>query len=174
MELHRVNCPNGISSYIRNLGNICTLLDINIESMPSKEELKKKIWDLYTKFFFTSVKMKPKLQLYARIKRVYRLERYLLGKLSCQEKRSLTKCRISAHNFPIEYGRRLNIDRENRLCTLCNKGAVGNEYHYVIECNHDRIVEYRSVMLSKIKNINNNITLLPEREREICIFNWCL
>ena len=91
--------------------------------MPSKEELKK-IRTVYTNFFFTSVKLKPKLQVYSRIKRVYRIERYLIVKLSCQAKRALTKCRISAHNFPIEYGGRLNIDRDNPIYTTMYLGAI--------------------------------------------------
>ena len=47
----------------------------------------------------------------------------------------ICKYRISAHSLKIETGRYCNVDKENRLCTLCNNKIVEDEYHVILECN---------------------------------------
>ena len=29
-----------------------------------------------------------------------------------------------------------NIDRDDRICTLCNAGLIGDEFHYLLECTY--------------------------------------
>ena len=48
----------------------------------------------------------------------------------------MTKFRTSNHNLPIETGRWKNIERADRLCTLCECEDVGDEYHYLFICNY--------------------------------------
>ena len=40
------------------------------------------------------------------------------------------------HKLPIETGRWNNIDRINRICTKCDSITIGDEYHYIMECEH--------------------------------------
>ena len=40
----------------------------------------------------------------------------------------VAKFRVSAHKFPKETGRYINTERQNRLCTLCERG-IGDELH---------------------------------------------
>ena len=47
---------------------------------------------------------------------------------------ALIKFRCSNHKLPVEMGRRYGIPREERLCRKCNAGAVGDEFHLVMEC----------------------------------------
>ena len=28
------------------------------------------------------------------------------------------------------------VERENRICTKCNMGSVGDEYHYILNCTY--------------------------------------
>jgi hypothetical protein len=49
---------------------------------------------------------------------------------------TLCKFRTTNHKLPIETGRWNNIDRVNRICTKCNNITIGDEYHYIIECEH--------------------------------------
>jgi hypothetical protein len=51
-------------------------------------------------------------------------------------KYTLCKFRTTNHKLPIETGRWNNIDRVNRICTKCNNITIGDEYHYIIECEH--------------------------------------
>ena len=59
----------------------------------------------------------------------------------------ICKYRISAHSLNIETGRYYNVDRENRLCTMCNNNIVEDEYHVVLECN--RYSDVRKLYIKK-------------------------
>ena len=53
----------------------------------------------------------------------------------------LCRFHTSNHRLPIEIGRCQNINRENRVCNLCQGRELGDEYHYFIEFTefkHDR------------------------------------
>jgi hypothetical protein len=36
--------------------------------------------------------------------------------------------------LPIEMGRFFSIDRSERICDLCNKEELGDEFHYLFNC----------------------------------------
>ena len=44
--------------------------------------------------------------------------------------------RTTNHKSPIETCRWNNINRVNRICTKCDNIVIGDEYHYIIECEH--------------------------------------
>jgi len=62
------------------------------------------------------------------------MEPYLTS-LEPRHSRVLTKFRTGNHRLPIITGRYENIDRQDRLCTKCQEGKVGSEYHYLLECS---------------------------------------
>ena len=41
---------------------------------------------------------------------------------------------MSNHRLPIEIGRYKNIPRKDRLCKLCSMGVLGDEFHFLFEC----------------------------------------
>jgi hypothetical protein len=49
---------------------------------------------------------------------------------------SVTVCRFRTINnkLPIETGKWQIIDRGQRICNLCNKLQIGDEYHYFFNC----------------------------------------
>ena len=42
--------------------------------------------------------------------------------------------RCSSHRLPIETGRFFSIDRSERICDLCSKYELGDEFHYIFNC----------------------------------------
>jgi hypothetical protein len=42
----------------------------------------------------------------------------------------------SSHIVPVECGRFLSIDRSERLCELCNSNEIGDEFHYMFNCEY--------------------------------------
>ena len=36
--------------------------------------------------------------------------------------------------LPVETGRWQNVDRQNRICRLCDNRDLGDEYHYIMSC----------------------------------------
>ena len=53
---------------------------------------------------------------------------FSLAKVMC-------KFRCSDHKLPIEQGRFFGIDRNQRFYTLCNSNQLGDDYHYIFQCN---------------------------------------
>ena len=41
----------------------------------------------------------------------------------------------SSMNYPIEKGRFLDIKRYERVCQLCNKNEIEDEFHYFLNCD---------------------------------------
>ena len=64
-------------------------------------------------------------------------------------RKAITKMRISSHKFPIETGRFEERERSDRICPLCCNG-VGNEEHYIFECEDKIIVNVREECLNII------------------------
>jgi hypothetical protein len=52
------------------------------------------------------------------------------------EKDFLIFCKFRAvnHRLPIECGKWKNLERENRMCNLCNSD-IGDEFHYILKCS---------------------------------------
>ena len=59
------------------------------------------------------------------------LQPYLQKPIALKYKHILSKYRLSAHSLSIETGRYHHIDRNNRICSLCNMNILENEYHFV-------------------------------------------
>ena len=78
------------------------------------------------------------------------MERYLSVIQNMEMRRYITKFRISAHKFPIETGRYINTERQNRLCALCERG-IGDELHYFSKCNNILLKVCRENYFSHIK-----------------------
>ena len=77
------------------------------------------------------------------------LEPYLL-QLSPLLRKFMSKFRCRNHRLPVESAR--NVDRLSRVCTLCNIGDVGDEFHYVLKCPaflDDRKILLRCNMYSR-------------------------
>ncbi len=47
------------------------------------------------------------------------------------------------HSLPVETGRFAKIDRQDRCCTFCDSGAVGDEKHLLMECPTTDVVRQR-------------------------------
>ena len=77
---------------------------------------------------------------------------------------------------PIETGRWLNIERNERNCSLCNLNKFGDEYHYLLECpffSNDRRINLGNYFTTRC-NILKFKTLLQyinvQKLRKLCNF----
>ena len=66
------------------------------------------------------------------------------------------------HKLPVECGRWQNIERNRRVCVLCQKPEIGDEYHYCMECHFLNIKitllikqVYTEPEYNKVEKINN-------------------
>ncbi len=82
----------------------------------------------------TEVKKFSKLDLLAKIKPNFGIEKYLELDLDRYDKSLLSQFRYGILPLELETGRYKGIDRENRLCTLCNLGAIEDQIHFSFIC----------------------------------------
>lgn len=84
---------------------------------------------------------------YRQIKENFESEPYL-KLLSNSERINLCKFRSGCHWIPLISGRYLGLEKKERLCNLCNSGQVGDEKHYLFECNFFEAERRRFVLLN--------------------------
>ena len=94
-----------------------------------KEKLKK----LYVDKWLVDVQNSRKCCLYKNIKFELKLEDYLVTLIE-PVRSNLIRLRLSNHKMPIETGRHIGIDRNDRLCNICKSSDIGDEYHYFCIC----------------------------------------
>ena len=101
--------------------------------------------------------------LYKHIKTVFEMEHYLT-KLPYNLRIALSRLRTSNHRLPIESGRyrRNYVPREERLCTKCNSGQIGDEYHFLLVCTNPELISLRERYMSPYYIINPNTDKLSE------------
>jgi hypothetical protein len=67
---------------------------------------------------------------------------------------NLCKFRTSCIKIPVVTGRFNNIDRMDRLCTLCNIDDIGDEFHYIFICDHFNQLRQKYLSKYYIKGYN--------------------
>ena len=86
-----------------------------------------------------------KLSLYSEEKNEVRFESYLDLIKNVETKVAVTRMRISCHLLPIESGCYKKIPRVERLCPLCNRSEIGDEFHYLLKCTHSPLSHIRGI-----------------------------
>ena len=107
--------------------------NITVSFSMFKESLKNCLKDQFRQEWHNEVVNSSKCINYRIFKTDLSLEKYLL-ELPVKLRKLFTKFRCRNLNLPIETGARLQIERRNRLCSLCNRNEVGDEFHYVFNC----------------------------------------
>ena len=88
-------------------------------------------------------KSSSKLELHAFVKLKQGFEKYLCEITDFKKQNSITHMRLSSYKFPIETGRYKKTSRTQRLCTICDRDEMGDEFHYFFHCDHSSITLIR-------------------------------
>ena len=111
-----------------------------------------------------------KLGVLASIKNNLSMSHYLTSNLYPMYKRALAKIRLSAHKLPIEIERYMKIPRNDRVCSLgCN--VVGDEVHYLLECEHPAMKEVYTPFLNSINSQCHEIAYLDNKDKLVFLLN---
>ena len=107
--------------------------------------VKTRLTDQFKQEWYSDINTLRKCCSYRLCKTDFALEPYVLT-LSYNHWITLCKFKVSDHKLAIELGRHLNIPKEERYCNLCQQGKIGNEYHFLLECNALVIIRKMSEM----------------------------
>ena len=70
---------------------------------------------------------------YLYIKTIFGLEEYLV-KLPYNQRILIFRIRVSLLRIPVTLGRYDQTSYDQRVCNICNSGDIGDEYHFLLEC----------------------------------------
>ena len=87
-----------------------------------------------------------KLRTLKKIETKFDTEKYIFAMNNLKHRHAVTKLRISAHRLPVEVGRYNNTPYEQRICNHYSLNKVGNEQHYVMECNNAKFITIRALV----------------------------
>ena len=111
--------------------------------------------------------MGNKLRSYRLFKYNFNYEDYLNWG-TYDQRRMISKFRISCHKLEIERGRYLNIPPKNRFCKLC-KNLVEDEIHFMFECHH--LISARSDIIKTLENKYKNFESLDNASKFLWIMS---
>ena len=86
---------------------------------------------------------------------------------------AVSKMRISCHFLPIKSGRYKKIPRVERLCPLCNRSEIGDEFHYLLKCTHSSLSHIRGIFLESLHSVNSNFTNMSCKALFLYIISMC-
>jgi hypothetical protein len=113
-------------------------------------QIVQRIHDTYVQLWFAQISSYSKLDTYSLFKTSFAYEKYLDAVSNKSHRECLTRLRCSSHKLFVEEGRYRNIDRNERICKLCNMNVVENEFHFLLVCPFYR--ELRITCLPKYYN----------------------
>ena len=187
-----------INSWYKTITLLSEKLDINLSYYKRlslnmfKSVVKKRIQANFMQYWYNrrdKDKLSGKLDTYFKFKTSFISENYLNIK-SFEYRKVFCKLRISAHNLRIETGRYEKtrdgngsvklLERNKRICQLCNLNCIEDELHFLIECpiyNSERQLFFQEVSLSN-KNFSslnsvNKFLWLMSNEDHLLLNNLC-
>ena len=108
--------------------------------------VKTRLNDIFIQLCYATFESSSKCLLYKHLVDNFCLQYYLTKRLDNTYKSLICKYRISAHSLLIEKGRYVNTLRHRRLCTMCDRRDIEDEYHFILICPL-----YRDIRLKYIK-----------------------
>ena len=125
-----------IHAILNKIGMSNLFIDNNIENVNKtwfKNTIKLKLNDIYKQTWSEEVFSNGICVNYRIMTGGKQLQEYLT-KLPKPYMFSMVKFKTANHKMPIVKGRHLNIDYNERICTLCQLNQIGDEYHYLLVC----------------------------------------
>ena len=117
-----------------------------------KRIVKQRLMDQFIQEWQSRVEENSVCSNYRLFKKKFCFEEYLTYLSSIIRQRVL-KSRLSNHRLPIQQRRSLSIPRDERICTVCDSGEVGDYFHYLLNCSNENVKRNRTSMLINIIHI---------------------
>ena len=89
------------------------------------------------------------------------MERYLSVIQNLEMRSYAAKFRISAHKFPTETDKYINTERQNRICTFCERGT-GDELYHFSECYNAFLKVSREKYIGLMKKKGERFSLFND------------
>ena len=95
---------------------------------------KQRLIDEYLQQWQGNINDNGVLTLYRELKTSFEFESYLDNIVSRNLRIAITKLRICSHSLRIHTGRYDRLERNVRLCQVCNSNEIEDEFHFMFKC----------------------------------------
>ena len=113
--------------------------------------------------------MSLKLRLHRLINGTYTLPEYVMQVRNRRDRSILAKLRFGCLDLDIETGRWRNIERDNRICKICQSGSIEDELHFVFQCTSLNAIRVQfAIDLPILENTN-----MDERDKFVFLLTKC-
>lgn len=130
-----------VKHLLENLGFAYLWNNTNVTKLQLNSVIQR-IYDQYIQQWYTELSNSRKLETYCIFKDCFVNEKYLHCVNNINYRVALTRFRCSAHRLLIEEGRYRNIERDQRICNMCNMNAIETEYHFLLVCPRYRELRF--------------------------------
>ena len=110
-----------------------------------KRIVKQRLMDQFIQEWQSRVAENSVCSNYRLFKKKFLFEKYL----TYLPRQRVLKFRLSNHRLPIQQRRSLGIPRDERICTVCDSGEVGDEFHYLLNCSNENVKRNRTKYVDK-------------------------
>jgi len=146
---------------------LCNKEVITDTDMPTNYNVKASLTEKYINHWDENTNNGGKLRTMRLFKNNFRLETYLEIIKNGNERKQLTRLRLSAHRLEIERGRYKGIEIGDRKCNTCME--VEDEIHFMMRCKlYDK---ERKILMNMIEETAPNSTNLDEKSKFIFLMS---
>ena len=146
-----IGWSNNIKQELATVGLYEMFITHRDNETPAEMQLFRRLVDIFHQSTFVAInKCDSKLRTYGLMKTKIGYEEYLSRISSINDRRALTKFRLSNHSLMIEKGRHLGINKNARFCKFC-LDKVEDEKHFLITC---KTFDFHRKTLFQIANNN--------------------
>ena len=129
--------------------------------------------DLYVEYWKEQIQQggnQGKLRTFKVFKTNFHFEKYITKVSNFKHRQAVTKLRISSHKLPVETGRYTNSPYNERICKHCNLNEVGNEQHYLLQCNSPKFNILRANFIQSLYKVNSSFQCFDNQD----LFNYIM
>ena len=118
----------------------------NVQCKTISKLIKRSLIDQFIQEWQDSVSNSSKGRNYQVYKQIFQFEEYLTT-IPHSQAIIIFKLRTNNNKFPVETGRwkKPKTPLNERYCTLCNSGDIGDLYHYLFTCNNFKDIRNKSI-----------------------------
>ena len=130
-----VNWASQIKSLLDSIGMSYIWYNQNVNNINSFIcEASCKIKDIFKQNNTLLIERSTKCQFYKHLTDTFCLQNYVTKSLTCNVITAICKIRCSSHKLSIEQGRYMSVERNQRLCLMCNLSDIEDEFHFILKC----------------------------------------
>lgn len=116
-------------------------------------EVKNRLQMQFQQKWYTDVQNSSKCINYRIFKTEFKLEKYII-QIEPKYYIPMARFRTTNNRLPIEKGRWEHIERSQRYCTLCNYNILGDEFHYLLECDYFKELRKNYIPRFYLRHVN--------------------